>query len=211
MMLVGTLEMSKDKLKPSKSRAEKRIVVYDLDDNAIENQVPLLRDVRDITVSSDGAHALVSYEDKAPPELWRIDLVKDEGRLALSRTFIPENEVEWAGPSYCGGLKDLFVICAGKKGEIHIWDKETGMLLHTLQGANVVEGIDEDVTSIAWNRDTPGHYMFASATHDGAVKIWTASAPPETPSPSRIGSPTPSIKRPRLYGENAPATTTPKT
>jgi len=191
MLLVGTLKFSKKGLQPSKSRAEKRILVYDLADKKVENQVPVLENVRDVSIGSDGALALVSYEDRAPPEVWAIDIVANEGRLRLLNTYMPTAPVDFAGPSYFGGVKDQFVICAGKKGDIHIWDRETGLLLHSLQGANIVDGGTEDLTGIAWNHRAPGQFMFASATHDGTVRIWTAQAPPETAPPSRAESPGP--------------------
>lgn len=76
--------------------------MYDLNDRTIENQVPVLENVRDVTISRDGTMALVSYEDTAPPELWRIDLIKNEARLALLHTYIPATPVDFAGPSYFG-------------------------------------------------------------------------------------------------------------
>ncbi|KAG8903781.1 hypothetical protein FRB99_002771 [Tulasnella sp. 403] len=212
LLLVGTLQKSTDGLIPSKSRAEKRILVYDLTDQTVENQVPVLENVRDVTISSDGQVALVSYEDKAPPELWRLGLVRDEGRLTLLRTYMPSvqtnppppnappqtgaptNLVEFAGPSYFGGKGDQFIICASKKGDIHIWDRESGLLLHSLRGANIVDESTEDLTCIAWGHNISGQFMFATATYDGMVRIWTAPAPPETQPPSRAESPTPSAR-----------------
>jgi len=191
MLLVGTLRQSPDGLVPRKARAEKRIIVYDLRDQKVENQVPVLENVKDITIDRDGHEALVSYEDKAPPELWRIGLVRNEGRLSLTHTYMPTTPTDFAGPSYFGGTKDQFVICAGKKGDIHIWDRATGLLLHSLQGANIVESGSEDLTCIAWNHSSQGQFMFASATHDGTIRIWTASTPPETQPPSRAESPRP--------------------
>ena len=53
-------------------------------------------------------------------------------------------------------------------GDIHIWDRESGSLLHHVR-AQVLGG---DLTCIAWNHahDT---FMFATGSHDGAVRIWT--------------------------------------
>ncbi|KAG9016041.1 hypothetical protein FRB90_003765 [Tulasnella sp. 427] len=205
MILVATLQSSKDNLKPSKSKAEKRIIVYDLGDKKIECQVPVLENVRDVTISNDrdnssGYLALISYEDTAPPELWRVSVVAKEARLQLLQTYMPTATVEFAGPSYLGGKQDQFVICAGKKGDIHIWDRETGLLLHSLQGANIVDNNPEELTGVAWNHCATGRYMFASATNDGTVRIWTAPAPADSQQPSRAGSPVPLIHRPSNVG-----------
>jgi WD repeat-containing protein 26 len=55
-------------------------------------------------------------------------------------------------------------------GEVHLWDRETGRLLHSLRAQD--QG--SDVTGIAWNHAGAGQLMFASAAHDGTVRIWTA-------------------------------------
>ena len=82
----------------------------------------MLHEVRDITLAKDGNVALVSYENKAPPQLWKLELVKDRinetgdniARLSLVHTYMPKTMVEFAGPSYFGGQNDQLVICAGK-------------------------------------------------------------------------------------------------
>lgn len=126
MVLVGTLQSSRDERKPSRSRDEKRIIglssislivgrdlpvsepsVYHLVDKKIECQVPVIENVRDVTITSDrdmnnGYLALISYEDTAPPELWRISVVNQETRLHLLQTYMPTAVVEFAGPSYLG-------------------------------------------------------------------------------------------------------------
>ncbi|RXW18992.1 hypothetical protein EST38_g6867 [Candolleomyces aberdarensis] len=76
---VGTLLHSPTGLKPSKSRDEKRLVVYNLETKQVESQTPVLNDVRDITIAQarSGTIALISYENKAPPQLWKIELIKE--------------------------------------------------------------------------------------------------------------------------------------
>ncbi|KAG8932386.1 hypothetical protein FRC00_014649 [Tulasnella sp. 408] len=197
MILVATLQSSKDNLRPSKSKAEKRIKVYNLIDKKVECQVPLLGNVRDVTISSDtydGYMALISYEDTAPPQLWRISVVniesQQETRLQLLQTYMPTAVVEFAGPSYLAAA-DCFTTTT--EGDIHIWDRETGLLLHSLQGANVVDNTPEDLTGVAWNPNATGRYMFASATNDGTVRIWTAQAPPDIQQPQQPSRRTSSV------------------
>ncbi|KAG8913886.1 hypothetical protein FRC00_001337 [Tulasnella sp. 408] len=62
------------------------------------------------------------------------------------------------------------------EGDIHIWDRETGLVLHSLQGANMVDNTSEDLTGVAWNHCTTGKYMYASTTNDGTVAGWTPRA-----------------------------------
>lgn len=112
----------------------------------------------------------------------------------LLHTYNPPKKVDFAGPSYlghvsgAGGTEDQIVLCAGKSksactsclsaqarqillgGEVHIWDRETAKLLHSLRAQD--QG--SDLTGIAWNHASVNQLMFASAAHDGTVRIWTA-------------------------------------
>ncbi|KAG5719222.1 hypothetical protein E4T56_gene13410 [Termitomyces sp. T112] len=176
---VGPLLESPDGLQPSRSRAEKRLVVYSMETNLIENQTPVLNDVRDITVATSaqgGIIALISYENKAPPQLWKLELLKDKenpnltkGRLTLRHTYMPKFQVDFAGRSYFGGKNNEMVLCAGKAGDIHIWDQESAALLHYIRG----QSHGGDLTCIAWNHAAEDPFMFATGSHDGAVRIWT--------------------------------------
>lgn len=139
----------------------------------------MIHDVRDITLARNDHEALVSYENKAPPQLWKLDLVKDIGRLSLRHTYMPKVPVDFAGPSYFGGKDDQLILCAGKAGDIHIWDRESGALLHHVR-AQVLGG---DLTCIAWNH-AQDSFMFATGSHDGAVRIWTTPLPTITFQPS---------------------------
>ncbi|KAJ8474163.1 hypothetical protein ONZ45_g16045 [Pleurotus djamor] len=184
---VGPLLESPSGLSPSKSRVEKRLVVFNMETQSIENQTPVFNEVRDITISRSAKHgtvALISYENKAPPQLWRLKLIKDRennslvtGRLELRHTYMPKLAVDFAGPSYFGGKNDELVLCAGKAGDIHIWDTESGSLLHHVRS----QALGGDLTCIAWNHAATDPFMFATGSHDGGVRIWTR--PPDTPTP----------------------------
>ncbi|PPQ66008.1 hypothetical protein CVT24_011952 [Panaeolus cyanescens] len=175
---VGPLMKSPSGLKPSKSRAEKRLVVFNMLTKEVECQVPMLEDVRDVTLTQTARHGiavLVSYEHKAAPQLWKLELVKDRdstnlvGRLTLRHTYMPKVAVDFAGPSYFGGRNNELVLCAGKAGDIHIWDQESAALLHFIRA----QQLGGDLTCIAWNPAADDPYMFAAGSHDGAVRIWT--------------------------------------
>lgn len=72
---------------------------------------------------------------------------------------------------------------------MHIWERESGLLLHSLNSAK--GSSDGDLTAIAWNQNCPGQYMLATGAHDGTVKIWTALGPLGRPAPSGEGSSAP--------------------
>lgn len=179
---VGTLLSSSDGLQPSRCRAEKRIISYNLDRKEIENQVPVLHDIRHITLARSGHFALVSCEFKAPPQLWKLEMMKDRNnpvapaasRLSLRHTYMPKSPVDFAGPSHFGGKDDQLVLCAGKAGDIHIWDRESGALLHHVRAQSLGGG---DLTCVAWN-PAADPFMFATGSHDGAVRVWTTQSTP---------------------------------
>ncbi|VDB91362.1 unnamed protein product [Peniophora sp. CBMAI 1063] len=221
MLCVGMLLSSQDGLTPSKCREEKQIISYNIERKEIENQVPILHDVRDITIAKRGDYALVSYEFKAPPQLWKIETIRQRvdvteaqasaaelqpvytSRLSLRHTYMPKFQVDFAGPSYFGGKDDQLVLCAGKAGDIHIWDRESGSLLHHLRAQNFGGG---DLTCIAWN-PAADPYMFATGSHDGAVRVWTTYPPGPTAPPS-INEPPGSSSRPNsLIRDRSPRPT----
>lgn len=185
---VGTLLSSGDGLQPSRCRAEKRIIAYNLDRKEIENQVPVHHEIRRIVLSRSGYSALVSCESKAPPQLWRLEMVKDRNkpeapaasRLSLRHTYVSKSSVDAAGPSNFGGKDDQLVLCASNAGDIHIWDRESGTLLHHVHAQSLGIG---DVTCVAWN-PAADPFMFATGSHDGTVRVWTAFS---TPAPPRDG------------------------
>ncbi|KAL0577193.1 hypothetical protein V5O48_004791 [Marasmius crinis-equi] len=198
---VGPLLVSPDGLHPSRSRVEKRLVVYNMETKQIESTTPVLNEVKDITLarrSRSGIVALVSYENKAPPQLWKIDLLKDRentekviARLTLRRTYMPKVPVDFAGPSYFGGKNDELVLCAAKSGDIHIWDKESGSLLHHVRSS----ALGGDLTCIAWNPAAEDPFMFATGSHDGTVRIWT-KPPSDSSEPNFTDIPIPRSSSP---------------
>ncbi|KAH9996706.1 WD40-repeat-containing domain protein [Russula compacta] len=188
---VGTLLSSNDGLQPSRCRAEKRVIAYNLDRKEIENQVPVLHNIRHIALARSGHFALVSCECKAPPQLWKLEMVKERhrpeapaaSRLSLRHTFVSKSPADFAGPSNFGGKDDQLVLCACKAGDIHIWDRESGALLHHI----LAQSLGGDLTCVAWN-SVADPFMFATGSHDGAVRIWTVVSVPPRDRRGRSGS-----------------------
>lgn len=81
-------------------------------------------------------------------------------------------------------------------GEIHIWDRETGALLHSLRAQDGDQ--PSDLTGIAWNHTSPG-IMFASSSHDGTVQVWTGpmSSTMSAPTVIPMGFGGPVVESPR--------------
>ncbi|KAG0697744.1 WD40-repeat-containing domain protein [Suillus ampliporus] len=193
---VGPLLSAPNGMHPSRTtRVEKRIIgkwyacphavsltpptaVYNIESRTFENQTPVVNDVRDITMSKSGGHVLISFEYKTPPQLWKMELVRDAkdrvnsyaqiARLTLRHTYLPVAHVDFVGPSYFGGMDDQLVLCAGKAGDIHIWDRDTATLLHYIRP----QSFGGDLTCVAWNHSTDDPFMLATGSHDGTAHIW---------------------------------------
>jgi WD40 repeat protein len=130
-------------------------------------------------------------------------------RLSLRHTYVSKSPVDFAGHCNLGGKDDQLVLCAGKgaliglpsiipsayrqtytlstAGDIHIWDRESGTLLHHVRAQSLGGG---DLTCVAWN-PAADPFMFATGSHDGAVRIWTAVPVPSRDRRGRSGSVTP--------------------
>jgi len=109
-LAVVTLEGSRDGYTPEKTRSEKRIVMYNKLEKVIErsvvmlmlrlflltlcySQVPILQDVRNITLLHDGRFALASYEDKACCFLYKSTVYADPGSL---RPLLSSGVLTWS-------------------------------------------------------------------------------------------------------------------
>ncbi|TFY80087.1 hypothetical protein EWM64_g3934 [Hericium alpestre] len=79
---------------------------------------------------------------------------------------MPKFPVDFAGPSYFGGKDDQIVLCAGKAGDIHIWDRESASLLHHVRA----QALGGDLTCIAWN-PAADPFMFATAATTGRAHL----------------------------------------
>ncbi|KAG8732880.1 hypothetical protein FRC10_000546 [Ceratobasidium sp. 414] len=174
VVAVGTLLRSVDNLRPTKSRAEKRLLVYNMKTREVEHHVPLLQDVRNVTLSchtQKSTYALISYENKAPPQMWRIDMKtgvkpgEPVARLILVH-------FDFAGQSYFGGPNDSFVCCSSKSGEIFIWDRTSATLLHTLRPED-----SEVIKNFACNGKAAPGFMLVTGALDGALRIWSSGVP----------------------------------
>lgn len=179
---VGPSITSPDGPQPSRhTRIEKRLIVYNMQTKKKESQTPFANDVRDITMARKASVALISPE-KSPPQLWKLEIVRDRdnncytSRLSLKHTYTRKAQFELAGPCYFGGRDDQFVLCAGKAGDIHIWDRDSGLLLRYIRPQT--PNTFGDLTCIAWNHGTDDTFAFATGSHDGAVRLWSTAAPP---------------------------------
>ncbi|KAI9441246.1 WD40 repeat-like protein [Lactarius indigo] len=174
----GVSTASRDGLRPNKCRAEKLFFVYNLDTKHLEDRIPVLHNIRHIALTQSGQSVLLSYESKAAPQLWKLSFTSEwekvdapvMARLLLRHTYVSKPPMESPGPSYFGGKDDEMVLCAGKAGNIHIWDRESASFLVHIRAPAIGGGL----TCVAWNQ-AANPFMFATGSHDGTVQFWTSS------------------------------------
>ncbi|KAF8334044.1 uncharacterized protein EI90DRAFT_3121408 [Cantharellus anzutake] len=178
LVVVGTLQ-SANGWEPLKSRPEKQIIVYNLGDLkrvSLYHQAPFLDSISDVTLSISGDLVLISYDDRSPHRLLQIKTDTSQPRLVRRCTYVTPKRIDFIGPAQFGDVsaavetaRDLFVL----HGEIYIWDRQTGQLLHTLHTSE--DGLQ--LNCMAWNQAGENQLMLAAGARDGTVRIWTASLP----------------------------------
>ncbi|GJE84631.1 WD40 repeat-like protein [Phanerochaete sordida] len=158
------------------------IVLYDLVNFKVVKRAPVFHEMCDIALDCDDHYALVSYENRAPPQLWEFRNAQGKvNNVALKHTYMPKTPTAFAGlPAIFGGTHDHLVLRAGTASDIYVWDRDSTSQLHRIQ-APVALG---HLTAVAWNRGARD-WMFATGTHEGEVHVWTVGPPPP---PARTGS-----------------------
>ncbi|KAG2116886.1 WD40-repeat-containing domain protein [Suillus cothurnatus] len=198
---IGPIGEAPNGLHPSRiARVEKRIMVYNTRTGLCESQIPLFQDVNDVKLARNNTHLLFSFGDQSPPQLWKMDLVGGRGRatrncarLTFRHEFSSPVSIEYVGSTF-GGKNDQFILCAGKAGDILIWDRESANLLHHILPKNP----DQDSTCISCNYLAGDPFAFAVGGHDGSIRIWStflcltpmtpASDPQDTTPPESLSS-----------------------
>ncbi|EKM59697.1 uncharacterized protein PHACADRAFT_192071 [Phanerochaete carnosa HHB-10118-sp] len=209
MLCVGRYQGEDASLANQKQKHE--IVLYSFARSKVVKRARVFHEICSITVARDNRLALVSYDNKAPPQLWGFHAVttkgKEEWDLVLKHTYLPRERTSFSGlPAIMGGTRDRLVLRAGIAGDIHIWHRDMGSFLHCIQAPENFGHL----TSFAWNRWSED-WMFATGTHEGAIHVWRLSEKePEqiTRSPTstlRTTSPhSPSFpSRPAMFGPKA--------
>jgi len=183
VLAVATLEKTVDGLVPSKSEPERRIFLLNLVSNVIESQIPLVRQVKHIALAANDSFGIATFKDQSPPQSIRliVDAGGGSGRLSLGPTYFPPGPSTFVGPSSVGSFTgttaiDTMIVAAGKR-EVYLWDRKTARLLHTLR----VKDYGSDFTIATWNHECRKSLMFATGSHDGSIRIWTAPSPQNDP------------------------------
>ncbi|KAK4053755.1 hypothetical protein OIV83_001411 [Microbotryomycetes sp. JL201] len=139
---------------PIHARHDKKISVFSLPDNKLLFESIQPNELTSVTISDDSRFAIeILYIDLRDGTIVRRFQGHDQGRFVLQSCF--------------GGALQNFVMSGSGDGQIFVWHRDTGRLLHQLSGHG-----SGSVNAVAWNKRHPGG-MFASASDDRTVRIWT--------------------------------------
>ncbi|RPD69483.1 WD40 repeat-like protein [Lentinus tigrinus ALCF2SS1-7] len=179
LLCIGVRQDSPEDPHPSNhARVEKQIILYSMIHKRVEHRVPILEDIRNVSLDKSGQHALINYSDETPPQLWSIERASPESsnnpsaQLVLRHTFIPRGHTKFSGVSCFGGKDDMLVLCTATAGDVYIWDRDTPRLLHYIPP----RFMNNDIRCVAWNTSSEA-LMFATGMHDGSVTIWKPRPP----------------------------------
>ncbi|KIP12841.1 hypothetical protein PHLGIDRAFT_32714 [Phlebiopsis gigantea 11061_1 CR5-6] len=168
MLCIGKYHHDDDKAFKKKHQ----IVLYDLVKFSIVKRYPVFHEMCDITLAEDNKSVLVSYENRAPPQLWELHASHKRGAppaVILRHTYMPKVPTAFAGfPATFGGPQDELILRVGSAGNIYVWDRYSANLLSQITAPASLGNL----TAFTWNRG-PGAWMFATGTHEGGVHIWT--------------------------------------
>ncbi|GJE84620.1 WD40 repeat-like protein [Phanerochaete sordida] len=148
------------------------IVLYDLTEDKVAKRTSVFHEICDITLARDNRSVLVSYENRAPPQLWGFlaSTTKrgNEWNLRLKHTYLPREQTSFSGlPAILGGTLDRLVLRAGIDGDFHVWLRNVGTLLYCIRAPKNFG----QLTAFTWNRWSD-EWMFATGTNEGAVHVW---------------------------------------
>eukprot|EP00325_Prymnesiales_sp_UTEX-LB-985_P018767 CAMPEP_0174757914 /NCGR_PEP_ID=MMETSP1094-20130205/107499_1 /TAXON_ID=156173 /ORGANISM="Chrysochromulina brevifilum, Strain UTEX LB 985" /LENGTH=556 /DNA_ID=CAMNT_0015963833 /DNA_START=42 /DNA_END=1712 /DNA_ORIENTATION=+ len=148
---------------------EREILCCPLDQGTDAEQQPLIRvgseavlregdAVTSLAISSDSRHLLVNMACEEV-HLW------DSREGALLHRYRGHKQGRFVIRSCFGGSDESLVISGSEDSQVYVWHRYSEVLLHTLPGHS------GSVNAVAWS---PRGGMFASASDDHTVRVWSA-------------------------------------
>ncbi|KAI9722990.1 MAG: hypothetical protein M1812_001439 [Candelaria pacifica] len=150
------------KLVAMSPRPENKLCVYNFVTREEIYSLSLKVHMSCVNISQDSGSMLVNMANN---EIHLMDIKTTE----TIRRFLGQKQGEFVIRSNFGGGGENFVISGSEDSRIHIWHKENGTLVESLDGHS--KGC---VNAVAWNPKNPG--MFASAGDDNKVRIWSKAS-----------------------------------
>ncbi|KAK9375931.1 WD40-repeat-containing domain protein [Lipomyces chichibuensis] len=138
-----------------------KIRIYNRSDYKLTAEIQLQAKMTSVSISKDSKYALVNISAKEV-HLWDID------KIQLARKCVGQQQSEFIIRSCFGGMADNFIVSGSEDASIYVWKKDDASLIEVLSGHT------KGVNSVAWN--PKNKYMFASASDDNTIRIWTNSA-----------------------------------
>ncbi|KAG8955280.1 hypothetical protein FRC03_011226, partial [Tulasnella sp. 419] len=149
--------------------------VYNRNTAQVETKVALSVPPQSLTVSKHGDYILVSY-DRSPPQVWKLMRNELPKALGVTLSLLHRYQAKSLSKHYYkaefSGFKDRFILTSTLDGIVHIWNRDTAQLLHSLP---IAQGHRRRATSFRWNLPSSDDIMVAVEASDGTIQIWTIS------------------------------------
>lgn len=180
LILLGKVVSPKGQ-EPKRSRAEKRIIVYNCATEVAEDCVPILDDVKAVQFSRTKREALISFEGKCAPQLWELRPVLTYGKhrcstmkITLKQLFdSPEPSTSYTGSGFFAGGEEQFVASTATDGRIVFWQKDVAAYIHVINTGEITA----DIRCLSFCPESSGPHVLATAS-SGMVSVWETEVEP---------------------------------
>ncbi|KAF8524666.1 hypothetical protein BU17DRAFT_84733 [Hysterangium stoloniferum] len=154
---------------PAHALPMRRLMIFDVNTLTIMREIPVWKEVEDISFSKDADIIAISYRDQ-PPQLWSIQCVDNVIRLSLLRQLHLRSATE----KFVGKIHWLstghFLLSVTNDGQIYFWSKDREDPVHIIPASEK----DEDKTVDVGCKPIGDDFTFATRSRDGVIRIWKA-------------------------------------
>ncbi|XP_004349429.2 WD repeat-containing protein, variant [Capsaspora owczarzaki ATCC 30864] len=158
------------------------VVMYHIGEQRREEVIHETGAITSICLSKDGNYLLLNFAAsresttlaRSPQDGARIHLWDIEKRVLVNK-YYGHRQSSYVIRSCFGGLNESFIASGSEDSLIYIWHRHHGQLLERLAGHS------NTINCVTWNSQNP--FMFASASDDFTVRVWSTPAPAPTAYP----------------------------
>ncbi|KAF8524665.1 hypothetical protein BU17DRAFT_84732 [Hysterangium stoloniferum] len=171
---------------PAHALPMRRLMIFDVNTPTTMSEIPVWKEVEDISFSKDADIIAISYRDQ-PPQLWSIQCVDNVIRLSLLRQLHLRSATE----KFVGKIHWLstghFLLSVTNDGQIYFWSKGRGDPVHIIPASEK----DEDKTVDVGCKPIGDDFTFATRSRDGVIRIWKAYEAEKTSEAQEMSPATP--------------------
>lgn len=196
LLVVGRVLLPRKDVLPHNSRAEKQLLLYNMDSGEAESRNPILDDVRHVTLTDrlslrrSGFDFLIGHKNRGSPHLWTLVPSLTRSHELKPGDVCLEPSEQFAGAGYFVGDQHEMISFVGMDGDIHILDRESGAPVHRIPAGVVT--IPDGLRGVAWGGIRKTSMMFATVGTK-ELRIWSANSAIQEPGSQNLRTPGPSF------------------